>query len=348
MQIMTATVNNVVEAMKAASPLFKELYQKQVYTGSYYDGLRVSEANEFDLNLVMRLPFAPTDVQVEVSPAPAFVKYRLKRELQMILATDPKWTKDKYQLLLNFFEDRYLLRDKMQSWYQGVIDTAWKSFKKPAGVQEVIRRQSGPAITLNIKLSAAKVIDVDLVPVIDGSIYSMPPGFTKTSKFNALPAEAKVWYLVPKPLSVQTMTPLEMKRCWRISFPEAEKKLLGNLACVKPLIKLFKLLRDVKNWSPIASYFIKSLFLLEVELHPQLEYWQEKNMGSRFLEMIQRFKQAVEQRSIPYYFNRQANLLSGLDKATAQNIARNLEKIISQIETDPTNLLVIYQVNAKA
>lgn len=57
MEIMMNILDTMIKAMKEGDPLFKLLYQRRVYTGSYYDGLRITEANEFDLNLVLRLPF---------------------------------------------------------------------------------------------------------------------------------------------------------------------------------------------------------------------------------------------------------------------------------------------------
>lgn len=47
----------MVNRMKNANQTFKDLYQEIKYTGSYYEGSRVKEPNEFDINLVLRKPF---------------------------------------------------------------------------------------------------------------------------------------------------------------------------------------------------------------------------------------------------------------------------------------------------
>ena len=49
--------SELINDMKELSPLFRELFMKIDYTGSYWDGTRVSEATEFDINVVLKLPF---------------------------------------------------------------------------------------------------------------------------------------------------------------------------------------------------------------------------------------------------------------------------------------------------
>ena len=49
--------NRLIEAMKEDDPVFKALFMKINYSGSYWDGLRVKEATEFDLNIALKMPF---------------------------------------------------------------------------------------------------------------------------------------------------------------------------------------------------------------------------------------------------------------------------------------------------
>jgi hypothetical protein len=41
--------------MKEVDPLFKALFREIYHSGSYYDGLRVGDPREFDLNLLLDL-----------------------------------------------------------------------------------------------------------------------------------------------------------------------------------------------------------------------------------------------------------------------------------------------------
>lgn len=63
--------------MKTQSVLFKGLYDKLFHGGSYYDGLRVGHPEEFDLDLLLRLPKL-IDVCLSVSNMPGFLNVQLK------------------------------------------------------------------------------------------------------------------------------------------------------------------------------------------------------------------------------------------------------------------------------
>lgn len=63
--------------MKTKSVLFKGLYDKLFYGGSYYDGLRVGHPEEFDLDLLLRLPKL-VDASLTISNIPGFVSVQLK------------------------------------------------------------------------------------------------------------------------------------------------------------------------------------------------------------------------------------------------------------------------------
>ena len=50
------SMEQLIKLMKQEDPMFACLYQEMAYSGSYWDGLRVKEATEFDLNIVFKLP----------------------------------------------------------------------------------------------------------------------------------------------------------------------------------------------------------------------------------------------------------------------------------------------------
>ena len=52
-QILDWLKNDVVNAMKKNDELFKSLFREIYYSGSYYDGLKIKEPDEFDLNIVL-------------------------------------------------------------------------------------------------------------------------------------------------------------------------------------------------------------------------------------------------------------------------------------------------------
>ena len=52
-QILDWLKNDVVDAMKKNDVLFNSLFREIYYSGSYYDGLKIKEPDEFDLNIVL-------------------------------------------------------------------------------------------------------------------------------------------------------------------------------------------------------------------------------------------------------------------------------------------------------
>ena len=55
-KLVLDSMRRLVDLMKLEDALFACLYQETAYSGSYWDGLRVKEATEFDLNIVLKLP----------------------------------------------------------------------------------------------------------------------------------------------------------------------------------------------------------------------------------------------------------------------------------------------------
>lgn len=58
--------------MKESDTLFKTLYERTFYGGSYYDGLKVAKPEEYDLDLILNIP-AIVEPTVVVSDKPGFV-----------------------------------------------------------------------------------------------------------------------------------------------------------------------------------------------------------------------------------------------------------------------------------
>lgn len=62
--------------MKEKDILFKNMFERLFYGGSYYDGIKVGKPEEFDLDCVLNLPKIVYPV-VECSDKPGFVHVRL-------------------------------------------------------------------------------------------------------------------------------------------------------------------------------------------------------------------------------------------------------------------------------
>lgn len=343
-EIMENLLKFLMEQMKGVDELFASLYRKIFYTGSYYDGLRISSASEFDLNIVLALPFkqADRDVQAE-SNCPAYSKYQLKTPATELIE---KMSKKPPTGLAKFFDKKnYLLPEKIRSWLQSVLDKALvqrkteiDKFCQNNGVKEIKPKQSGPARTLLIKTRSGGEIDIDLVPVIEFSFPEWPIGAEKHVPLNA---NNGIWFLVPKPY-FKGSAPLEPKdedvpRLWRLHFPLVERQLLKSLGYVKPLIKFLKKLRDEENWKALASYYLKTFVMREV-LHSNAEKWSGE-LGDLFLELLRTLSKKVKDHSLQYLFYSKYNLLRSMSQDQANNISNRIEKIIASIEKNPRAVL---------
>ncbi|GFV24597.1 hypothetical protein TNCV_1914581 [Trichonephila clavipes] len=78
-------------------------------------------------------------------------------------------------------------------------------------------------------------------PVCPILVVKVPtPQSASVSAFGCSPEDT---FLVPKPYSSTKQAPVnntEISRLWRTHFPDAEEKLIHDIGCVKPVIKLLK------------------------------------------------------------------------------------------------------------
>lgn len=61
---MLQVLAELIKIMRNQSPLFNKASTRFVYTGSYYKKTKVGLPDEFDLNLIIRLPIKEKDILV--------------------------------------------------------------------------------------------------------------------------------------------------------------------------------------------------------------------------------------------------------------------------------------------
>ncbi|XP_075526062.1 cyclic GMP-AMP synthase-like receptor isoform X3 [Dermacentor variabilis] len=260
--ILNKLLKNLCEEMKKEDRLFALIFKRLYYTGSSYEGLRIRQADEFDINLVMKLPVQECDFKLTV-------------------------------------------------------------------------RQSGPARTLLVHICDKSQIDIDLVPVLEHDFNYLPANVPRQKWFEELLEEQndKKWFMVPKP-------PKDNQNLWRIHFPDAEKKLIKDLGCIKPTIRLLKALRDKHKW-PLSSYSIKT-----VVMHHRLEnrenvYWQNEHQWTVLLDVLKRLHAMLHPSGpgICSLFDNNASLIQDMRDVTRTNIAQRLLKISNSLANNPEKVL---------
>ncbi|KAG5899785.1 hypothetical protein JTB14_006120 [Gonioctena quinquepunctata] len=324
--------------MKDRDDLFKHMFERKFYGGSYYDGIKVGKPEEYDLDFVLKLPLL-AEPQVEVSDKNGFVHIRIKEYVKLLKQPEGKKF-DKLDSLMD--EGNYLSTQKTLQWMEKIMILALNDNEKDKegiyfkveiiGNDEPVKIYANlvkahPAFTLKLKSDDGSInFDVDLVPCFQFTNANWPKG-----DYRPNPSTTKNKFLVV-PKKPHGSTPSQdIGKYWRLSFQEQERDLLkGDVYNkMKPSIKLLKLLRDKYNHN-IASYFIKTVFLWEVGKN-DVAFWSQP-LSLVFIQMLQKYAEYIENKCIPYYWNEKFNLIGHLKEATLNGIGNCLKRIIKDVK----------------
>lgn len=117
-----ALVNTIIREMKKEDYLFSRLFKGVKLAGSYADGLKVSKADEYDTNFILKFPMN-YDNQIEVKAADikhGYITINIQKGLDVLQKSS---CQDHNKLLLAGFFDKegFLLQDKVKSWMGKVL-----------------------------------------------------------------------------------------------------------------------------------------------------------------------------------------------------------------------------------
>ncbi|XP_071040187.1 cyclic GMP-AMP synthase-like receptor isoform X3 [Parasteatoda tepidariorum] len=235
-EILKEFLRSFIDELKEVDELFNLLFKELSYEGSYYLNLRVSTPDEFDINLILKPPFEESEFEVVHQPlAPSYAKIYMK-DRTIALEKYPKLAK-------TLFDGGYLVPENVRKWLQSVVDKALRTYTRKAFFIKRIRtKEAGPARTIILTKTDDTEIDIDLVPVVK-CLLKLPESSLDDKVKNRVGSTLEA-YLVPKPYSSfgkqMPINEKEAKRLWRSHFSKAEKKIIYNKGCVKPVIKLLK------------------------------------------------------------------------------------------------------------
>ncbi|XP_077285355.1 cyclic GMP-AMP synthase-like receptor [Arctopsyche grandis] len=295
-------------------------YKKFQYTGSNYDNLQIGTTyREFDMDILVRLPAQCNRTLNIITPGYVQIK------LDILPTLDAEKTKIVKSWL---DQNNFITPDNFRKWGESLMTRSLNKLdnhvlKGSKGEYKLKMKKSGPAFTMNVqKINSALQFDVDIVFCL--VFEQWPASFHKINN-NVTVNE---WLAVPKtPNSLVN----QGYKDWRYSFPQAEKYKLGNYMNLKNTIRMMKKLRDTNNMNYLASYYIKTLFLWEVDKQ-EPQFWQ-KNLGYLFVKMVGELYKAVENKRLDFYWNKEVNLLAGLSVNQLENCKITLKRLLEQIET---------------
>lgn len=336
--------------MKEIDPYFNRYSSTAQPAGSHYDGLRIKKPDEFDMDIVIGLPinmkedrFIPSNSDIVLEPSNyAYVKLKMGKQFQNLPNRD-EWEINKTAYKWKD-ENNYLLRSKFSDWFKSVVYRALNKFEcygnyrlvTVDNVPYVIRTsESGPAITLKITNITGFKMDVDLVPALRFPEERWPV----TSDYRDITADCSVgsygWMVVPKPAKNG-----DSSRVWRFALHNQEKNLFHDIYNFKQTLRFIKKLRDVQGMDEIASYYIKTLFFWEVvERKSEPRFWN-KPPSELFIIMVKRLHRAMANRNIPYFWNKQYNLIEGVASNILAGYANKLQRLVNILD-DPTKYKMV-------
>ncbi|XP_073966456.1 cyclic GMP-AMP synthase-like receptor isoform X1 [Choristoneura fumiferana] len=332
------------ELMKEVDPYYKRYSSTVEFAGSHYDGLRINKPDEIDIDIVIKMPVnihehpvpERSDVILE-HKTPGYVQLKMGKQFQNlpfradwhINMTAYKWLDEK----------KYLLRSKFLYWFRSVVDRALSCFgKKQHGiyftpvdtVMYTIRTSgSGPAVTLIIENDEGFKLNVDLVPALKFPEERWPI----CRGYRAIPEQCeKEYFMVVPKESKELGNRIDKDRAWRLALHVQESELMYNTNHLRQTIRFIKKLRDSQGMNQISSYFIKTLFYLEIMRLPDSTYWQN-NSTTLLIMMTKKLEQALRLGEIPYFWNKDLNLLWDVNKSTLTGFANKLREFIRVLET---------------
>ncbi|XP_038210902.1 uncharacterized protein LOC119831567 [Zerene cesonia] len=349
-EFIALKVNDLKKAQEVFKSVFEQVKQKMgeqcnyfnkyatqvLYAGSVYDGIKVSKLDEFDMDIVIRLPINYDDGEDGIiieNDQPGFVKLKICKAFDN-LDKQKEW--DTCHKVTREWRDenKYFLQNKFRQWMHSIVQKALQTMNGEVTVNNVkylmTYRASGPAYTLNVKNSEGEEefkLDVDLVPVIRFMLPRWPKGYRQING-----SQIKEWLVVPKPNKAIEDEKVK-NRCWRLSFQDYEREMMKDLKQLKLTIRLVKKLRDACGMKAIASYYIKTLFLWKIQKVNDKTYWQSR-ISVIFRDMIEDFYIALTNKSIPYFWNKNNNLIEGLKPTLQKLYADQLKDVLNGIDAN--------------
>ncbi|XP_030054899.1 cyclic GMP-AMP synthase [Microcaecilia unicolor] len=323
-------VDTLVKAIKKHEP-FRDI--ERLATGSYYEGVKISKPDEFDI--MLKIPLKSVVLDKAECGGGAFYYVKL----------ESKEPKRDLSNCLN--ENGYLLSSEMISHLRKVIKKEICKIKMNVSVK---RKKPGcPAVTLLIE-DHNLAISVDIVLALevqqrwpsnteDGLKIEPWLGSTVRDRFRS-----NSFYLVAK----QAKDGRATTDTWRISFSHIEKEMLNNhgngktccesnepRCCRKFCLRLLKhFLQNLQHYDKskrglekFCSYHIKTTFFHSCVSRPTDQQWQLNDLSDCFEMFLDDFIKRLKERDLPHFFIPSFNLFAPreIDENSLKCLLRNIE-----------------------
>ncbi|XP_013885157.1 cyclic GMP-AMP synthase isoform X2 [Austrofundulus limnaeus] len=314
-------IKQLIEYLKK-SESFKEV--EQLRTGSYYENLKISNPDEFDV----MLPIPVARVQIDpFGTNGAFYSVQLKRGPEPLLKFQ-KNILSSYEMLKDFREEVKTFAKKQSEW-------------------KLTRKKPGcPAVTLTTEIEST-TISLDVVLCLE--VRSSWPQFTKDGfkierwlgKKVRQDHKWKPFYLVPKYEGKGNVEKdgVLAKEAWRVSFSHIEKDIMKNhgsektccekggaSCCRKDCLKLLKHLLHLckeknSDLDKFCSYHVKTTLFHACCSRTKDNEWKASDLSRCFETLLQDFEGYLRNGELSNFFIPSQNLLSDIAKSECITLA---------------------------
>lgn len=330
-QLLKATLEKMIEQMKKQNSLFNAIYEKTFYGGSYYDDLKVGKPDEFDLDLLLVLPKRcethnkiPNCGCVQLIPSddkPGYFWFKIEKGF--------------YKPFDGFIIDGYMQTNRVLDWLKGCCTKALNNFDSLNFIFETPKyfSESGPALTLRL-FGDFGVMDIDLVPAFKFGSHYWPQ-----EPFRSNPSTKKTeFFIVPKKAKMPCA-----ERYWRASCQDQERELIEGKQRLKPALRLLKKMRNNLGHVSISSYALKTIVLCNLDTG---DFDWNATLTDIFLKLLEKYKESLENKKIPYYWNESGNLLDNIKHSDtftnhSNEISKKLKHFKMYYETKPLEIAKI-------
>ncbi|NWV60035.1 CGAS synthase, partial [Malurus elegans] len=327
--LVKKVVTPLVQAIRSKDSVFSSIEPHSA--GSYYERVKISKPNEFDIMFVM--PVQRIHLE-ESDDTGAYYYVSFKRN-------------PKEKGLLKFVEeDEKLSAFKMLEELRKIIKQEVKNIKDEEVT--VARKKTGsPAITLQIKNPPSEIsVDIILTLKVQQSWPLSTQDGLRIKEWLGTKARRRFTfsslYLVAKQNKREKVL---RGNTWRISFSHIEKDVINNhgnsktccesngpKCCRKGCLKLLKYLLEQlkmkysKELEKFCSYHVKTAFLHSCVIWPNDSDWHLADLDHCFQRCLGFFVDCLQKSQLPHFFIPQYNLFSLEDKARHHFLSRQISR----------------------
>ncbi|XP_037051890.1 cyclic GMP-AMP synthase-like [Bradysia coprophila] len=318
----------MITQLKSKDTLFQKIFQVLQMAGSYADGIKVNAPNEFDLLVLLKFP-KPIPVN---STTPGYVTINIRDGLNTWLG----WLAGDQEKYKRFIDgEGYLIQNQILDWLRklvrGILAEHKYLFKIHGAEYSINQQNCGPAVTLDVYVQKCPSgyighFSIDFVPALQ---FDSNDRWVADKRPNI--QVPRFWNAIPKP----NKQVLHKNRDWICSYAEIERDYLNDLNRIKPLIRIFKKIRDKAHLTNLKSYYIKTIFLHRI-LEKSYDYWN-RSLAVLFMEMFDVILNHLKTRTLWSLWHRNYNLFSQLHAHQIDAIYYNLKKIRDTITKNLVN-----------